>query len=435
MEITDFSKGRLWAISPSAFEVLAKEATANIDAEVFALFENREIRKPYTVRDGVAVIPVSGPLSKRESFMSFLFGGMSYAIIQNSIDMAVADPSVDSILLSIDSPGGTVSGLEAAGNAIRAASEQKPVIAFASGMMTSAAYWLASAADRIIAESTAEIGSIGVLMCHYDFSEMDKADGLKRTYLAAGKYKAIGNDAEPLGETARQVFQDELDYLYGLFVETVAKNRGVSNEEAAAMADGKVFIGQQALTAGLIDEVGSLNVAMEIAVNSNDKELKPMAKNTEKTPEIQNADELTAAYPDFVKELMESAKTEGIGREKDRIMGLIGIQFGADAGEKIEKLVASGVTVDQFAAIKALEPKVEAPKQVDGVTDETKSTMLAAIQSVGAQNPGANVSAETEPESFEAAWKGIKKDKGCSTSAAIKTAIDQYPELYKKSGK
>jgi signal peptide peptidase SppA len=150
---------------------------------------------------------------------------------------------------------------------VYAARGQKPIVAFANGMMASAAYWIGSAADEIVAEETAEIGSIGVVMMHYDYSGADEQAGVKRTILQAGHYKAMGNDTEPLSEEAEEYFQGHLDYLYTLFVDAVARNRDVTAEAVIEdMAEGRIFIGRQAVDAGLVDRLGNFETAMALVM-------------------------------------------------------------------------------------------------------------------------------------------------------------------------
>ncbi len=126
--------------------------------------------------------------------------------------------------------------------------------------MASAAYLIGSAADIIIASQTSQVGSIGVISAHFDRSGFDEKRGVKRALLYSGKYKVMGNDTEPLTDEARAYIQDKLDTYYTLFVDTIARNRGVSAETVVKdMADGRTFIGSKALDAGLIDVIGTLD--------------------------------------------------------------------------------------------------------------------------------------------------------------------------------
>ncbi len=452
MKPTDFAKGRAWAILPEKFELVARlfhQFKAD-DAAVKKLagFADTADEPPYyDVRDSVAVIPITGPLTKKRTFWSFLFGGSSYAEIARTVAAAAEDPEVAGIVLDIDSPGGTVSGVEAAGDAIYAARGQKPIAAFANGMMASAAYWLGSAADTVIAEKTAEVGSIGVLMVHYDFSVALANDGVKISYLTAGRYKALGNPAEPLSREARDVFQAELDHIYGIFTATVARNRGVSRERVLAdMADGRIFIGTQAADAGLVDAVGGLDSAIaavrDMAGNSQtDRRIFTMDRNKDKQIKIETVEQLAAAYPDLAAELREQGKnsvdTAAVARqaadaERGRILGLAGVQFGAEAGEKFRAVVETGVTVEQFEAIAQAsgQPQTKADTAAENLK-KAKAEQLAAIQASGAQNPGADSQAAAGGKDFMALVADYAQAHKCGKVEAMQAVMRANPEAHK----
>lgn len=270
-----------WAITPekleeicsiyySHFENAAKDLTFDFskisNAQPIFVTQhdpNAPDYKNYRIVNGVAIIPIQGVIARRMNLFSQISGGVSTELLLRDFNDALADPAVDAIVLDVDSPGGAVGGLETLSAAIYNARGQKPVVAFAGDLMASAAYWIGSAADMIISEGTSIIGSIGVLTVHRDQSKADEKAGIKRTHLSAGAYKAIGNDAEPLTEIARKVIQDQLDYFYTLFVNDVARNRGVEPKKVLTdMADGRVFIGQQARDAGLIDFIAPLDGAV-----------------------------------------------------------------------------------------------------------------------------------------------------------------------------
>jgi len=215
------------------------------------------------IRDGIAVIPIHGVLMKDPGFFNVLFGATAMRKIGQSIVVAIADSRVKAIVLDVDSPGGTVDGTVELARIVFSSKAEKPIVAFANGIMASAAYWIGSAADYVITEPTGEVGSIGVLQAHYDYSKADEKAGLKRTYIHAGKYKTAGNNAEPLNEDSREYLQAGVDYIYSLFVNAVARHRGVSITQALAMADGQIFIGEQAVEAELVDEIGRLEDAIQ----------------------------------------------------------------------------------------------------------------------------------------------------------------------------
>ncbi len=232
------------------------------------------------VHGGVAVIKIEGPLRKGRSFFA-----QSMDSIRINIQDALTNDKIKGIVLDIDSPGGSVNGTEELASFIFEAREIKPIVSFTSGSMTSAALWIGTAANKVISQKTATIGSIGVVMVHADFSEMDKKMGVNVTVLTAGKEKAVGSDAKPLSASDKKIIQNQLNTIHGIFIDAVAKNRGVSAETIRASAgEAQIFIGEDAITAGLSDQIGSLDDAVELALSlSGSVKNKPKLLNRNKT--------------------------------------------------------------------------------------------------------------------------------------------------------
>lgn len=276
MRTLEIVRNAPWAITPEMLtvihDVLKDRATrfnlASLRTEYAARNSTRRqgTGLRYGLRDGVGIIPVTGVLAKRMNLFMAISGGNSTEILAEDFKEALGDPQVKSILLDIDSPGGTVDGTKALADLIYQSRGSKPIVAFANGLMASAAYWIGSAADRIIAEETAEVGSIGVISIHTEYSKQDEALGIKSTVIRSGKYKAAGNSVEPLTKESQQYIQDQLDYLYGIFTTEVARNRGTDVQTVLKdMADGRIFIGQQAVDAGLVDSLGNFKTALSVA--------------------------------------------------------------------------------------------------------------------------------------------------------------------------
>jgi len=215
-------------------------------------------RAGYMVQDGVAIISLSGVIGPKANLMMDISGGASAQVVRNEILTALDDPKVNAAILYADSPGGNVLGIAEGAAAWRAFAEAKPAVTFSDGTLASAAYWWGSAASKVfISGPMVNVGSIGVRTEHIDTSMRDAATGVKRTVIKAGKYKAAGDG--PLDPKTLEYKQAQVDYLYSLFVDTVAAHRGVSVEAVLDnMADGQVFIGQQAIDAGLVDGFASL---------------------------------------------------------------------------------------------------------------------------------------------------------------------------------
>ncbi|MCK4150388.1 S49 family peptidase, partial [Ralstonia pseudosolanacearum] len=194
-------------------------------------------------------------------------GLASYTAIGDQLDAALADPGVAAILLDVDSPGGESGGVFDLADRIRAAAAIKPVWAAANDMAFSAAYALACAASRVFVSRTGGVGSIGVIAMHVDQSVKDAKDGVRYTAVFAGARKNDLNPHEPITDEAQAQLQAEVSRIYRLFVATVASYRGLSAETVTATEAG-LFFGQDAIAAGLADDVGTFEDALAQLVAS-----------------------------------------------------------------------------------------------------------------------------------------------------------------------
>lgn len=213
--------------------------------------------------DGIAVIPVVGALVARGlGGIEALCGLQAYGTVRGKLEAALADPRVRGILLDVDSFGGEVQGLIDLADKIRAARDVKPIYAVANENAFSAAYALASAAERLFLPRAAGVGSIGVVAAHRDRSLADRAEGVSYTFVHAGERKVDLSPHAPLGDRARAALQAEVDRLYGLFLESVAADGRMTFEEARATQAG-TYHGADAVSAGLADELGTYHDALE----------------------------------------------------------------------------------------------------------------------------------------------------------------------------
>src|SRR3990172_3389350 len=245
-------RAEAWAILPTALQAMLARPTAQRVATDALL----AVTRPGPKAGRVARVPVVGPISRRESFWSIFFGGTSGEGLIKTLREVEADSSISTVLLDIDSPGGTVSGIPELAGEVRRLAGRKHVVALANSLTASAAYWLASQADEIVAAPEALVGSVGVFAVHEDWSKVWEQAGLKLTYITAGKYKVEGNFDEPLSDEARAHIQGIVDDAYSLFVSDVAKGRGVSAETVRAdYGEGRVFTAKDAKAAGMVDRV------------------------------------------------------------------------------------------------------------------------------------------------------------------------------------
>jgi len=210
----------------------------------------------------VAVIPIHGTLVRRTSGLEAVSGLASYTSIAAQLDAALASPEVAAILLDVDSPGGESGGVFDLADRIRAGVQVKPVWAVANDMAFSAAYALASAASRVFVARTGGVGSIGVIAMHIDQSVKDAKDGVRYTAVFAGERKNDLNPHEPISDEAHAVLKAEVDRVYDLFVETVARHRGL-DADAVRASEAGLFFGPDAVAAGLADAVGGFDDAFD----------------------------------------------------------------------------------------------------------------------------------------------------------------------------
>lgn len=266
-----------WAITEEGLQlVLSIWSRADLFPEVLAkaraaMGDKALGQKPtMAISGGVATIPVRGPLFARAGLFSDISGAASYASIGADLEQALADQTVRSIVLSIDSPGGEVTGVQALADQIRTAARVKPVVAHVDGYGASAAYWLASAASRIVAAPTAMLGSIGVRTALVDDAERAKASGERRIEIVSSQ--SPGKRSTPVDDALLARIQARVDDLAQVFVDAVALHRGV---DAAHVLEhfgaGDVMIASRALSAGMIDQVGGLTDALSLAAPTNTK--------------------------------------------------------------------------------------------------------------------------------------------------------------------
>ncbi len=219
-------------------------------------------RKAYPVTpEGIAVITISGTLVKKASWMDAESGLQSYETLRTMIADARDDPGIRGVLLDVDSPGGEVGGLFDLADEVYAVREQKPCYAIANDEAFSAAYALASSAQRLFVTRTGGVGSIGVIAVHMDQSGFDEKMGRKYTAVYAGARKNDFSTHHALSDDARANLQEEIDRLYEMFVASVARSRGLA-PAFIRKTDAGLYWGEKAISAGLADQVGSFDDAL-----------------------------------------------------------------------------------------------------------------------------------------------------------------------------
>lgn len=209
----------------------------------------------------IQVIEIDGSLVSRASGMSGWSGLASYEAIKQAVNEGAADTSIDAIMLRVDSPGGEVNGLLSLQSALRAARKAKPVWCSVDSVAFSACCWIATQCERVILTPDGQMGSIGVIALHYEQSKAEQNAGVKYTAIYSGAHKNDLSPHEPLDKSAATAVQSDVDAVYEVFCSAVAEGRGI-DPAAVKATQAAIYRGQQCLEAGLADELGDYDFAL-----------------------------------------------------------------------------------------------------------------------------------------------------------------------------
>lgn len=401
----------------------------------------------YTVLPGgVAILPIEGVMAPKANLFMQISGGASTQMLTKQINLAMQDPHVTSMILSIDSPGGSVFGTPELAKVIYDAAQVKPIVSVAEATMASAAYWAGSAANAIyITGPTVNVGSIGVVATH----SYNPASAGSRvvTEITAGKYKRMGTPEKPLDKEGAAYIQGQVDHIYQVFVGAVSEHRKASVDDVLEhMADGRVFVGQQAINAGLVDGVSTIQ-AMADELASNPAKFKsrrkavfavgglppvdagvqpqnpvepppaqgtepvlPVAKSEQGNPTM-NREEFKAAHPALFEALQAEFVGQGATAERDRIAS-VRAQTLPGHEALIETLAFDGKTTGAEAA----QAIVSAEKQLRA------GTLAAFDKDAPAAATSAAAPSDVAPDANALAAKAaaLAAEKGIDIVAAFK---------------
>lgn len=313
-----------WAITPEYLEIIASTAereneyAGNIEALQAKLGRPLGNTMSATVRDGVAILPVEGPLFRRANMMTEFSGATSYDTLARDFAQAEADPMINAHMLVIDSPGGEVNG--ASEFAAMVSASKKPVWAYVGGTGASAAYWIASAADKIVTADTAQLGSIGV---QAGYTVRDGKAG-EKAYRFVSSQSPMKNASPDTDAGARQI-QGNVDALAQVFVDAVAKNRNTDAQTVLeSFGQGAVFVAAEALERGMIDGIGTFEGTLKSLseeLNSMDYTKLNAAVLAEHRADLV-AEIQTAALAAVTPVDQDALRAEGAAAERERISGL-----------------------------------------------------------------------------------------------------------------
>lgn len=309
-----------WAIAPDVLQDLCNNLK---DMKLKASFlSERPMSNTRNVRikNGVAIIPIHGVITAREDIFTFLCGGTALDGLIRDFHRVLDDSEVKAILFDIDSPGGVAIGTSEIAEAIYNARTKKPIYSYVGRNCCSAAYWLASATEKIIAHKSALVGSIGVVSSIPIQEKADK-DGFKHIEVLSSNAKNKRPDPRtPEGLTE---IKKELDAIENEFITSLAKYRGLS--ESKIMEDfgqGGVVLGGQALALGMVDELSNFENSIKslsaLTINHN--------KGENKMPENTNLIDKNLITADFLRrerpELVKIFSEEGANAEHERLLAI-----------------------------------------------------------------------------------------------------------------
>lgn len=213
--------------------------------------------------DTVAIIPIQGEIAYGTSDLYSQQQIITPEMVQSAISKAESDSSISSIVIDIDSPGGSPVASEEIMSSIK--KSKKPVVVWISDVGASGAYLAASSADKIVASPSSMVGSIGVIMELTDLSNYYQKTGINKYSIKAGQYKDMGADYRPLTADEKNMLQGMVDQDYDHFIDIVADNRNLSKNYTSTIAQGKIYTGTQAKDLKLVDETGGKKRALDLA--------------------------------------------------------------------------------------------------------------------------------------------------------------------------
>ena len=370
----------LWALPfEMAEQVLSDLASAksNPQARVEG-FPERKARG-YELVGGVAVIPVTGPIVREQGWY-----GTGQDAVSSALKAALADPSARAILFDITSPGGVVAGTKELADAIAEARTKKHCAAYANGLCTSAAYWLASATGTVYAPLTATVGSVGVIMSVANYSKLNEKWGVSYTYITGGKWKAVGNGDTPLTDEERQYLQERITALHQIFKADVGRHMGLT-ADPQLWGEAQLLLAQPARELGLVTDI----------VRDRDAAIRKLAVEAQMTRE-----ELAAQSPELVDALLAEGRLKAEAENKanmdkaaaDAVAGALAVVkavAGDETASRVETTLntfrATGMSAEQIATVAPLLAKAEAPVH-ENAEAKTRADILAGLQNVH-QNP------------------------------------------------
>jgi len=249
------------------------------------------------VKGDVVVLPLFGVISRRLGMLGQFSGGMSIETFDKAFTQYLNEPSISTIIIHVDSPGGTYAGCPEFAEKVYKARKKKQIIAVVDTLCASCAYWIASAANSIVMTPSSDVGSIGVFSVHVDESKAIENEGLKVSVFSAGKYKTELLSNAPISDDAKTYLQNRVEKTYDEFVSTVAKHRDKTFTYVKEnFGEGRLVRAQDALNVGMVDRIGTLEeIVKELVPNSSYSKMSTASRAEDRKLE------LASRYPNLFK--------------------------------------------------------------------------------------------------------------------------------------
>lgn len=361
--------------------------------------------RPYTVTEGILQIPIAGVLLNKFPYQLADYA-TGYEYIERAFARGMDDPEVESIAFMIDSCGGVVDGLFELTDVISEmrVGNDKPVTTYVSGMAASAAYAIASEADEIVVGRMSVVGSVGVLATHIDLTEMANKQGVRVTYVYAGKTKTDGQPFKKLSDSAKARIQKRVDRTYGIFTQLVADNRNMSQEDVIS-TEALTYVSEEAIEVGFADRLGQFATDRK-GTHQSGIEPNPTEANLGETTMAKETPANLAETTVDTDAAATEARADGAKTERERFSAVMASESYAGREELAQHLLANtDMDATSIEATLAVSPAAEAAATTAASGAEFNATMTAGDQGVDAAEPiNENISddAKVSGELYEA---------------------------------
>lgn len=396
----------VWAIEPASFDALWQTARS-LDLKNAIGTRSAQVAATSSKNGEVAVVEIRGAMTKYGSSLS---GAGSTVNIRSAIRSAASDPSIGSIVLVIDSPGGTVAGTQELAADIRSAKQKKPVVAFVEDMAASAGYWVASQATAIYANTdSAFVGSVGTFVAMYDYSAAFAEAGIKPVVVKTGEYKAAGTPGTEINAKQIEMYQGLVNSIQKEFSSSVRKSRSLSDDQMSTVTTAELFTASRAQALGLIDGVKSYEQVLA--------EANKLAKQSAKGKAVSETTSTPSVTAAAIREACPGCTSEFVAKRLE-----IGASLDECRSAHMELLQVKNEQLTE--QVKSLEEKL-------AKSEEAFENLKA---SKGKHAPVGSAPEEKKASSAVDDFKAAVDEKvkaGMARDKALKAVVKENPELHK----